>query len=152
MAAVLFTSFYLEAHPYLVPQSASVCVCVCVCVCEFSGLLQRFSMTELFQHEQVAWAEWSSDGWFLNNSVVLNGDCFLYFGTGYSSDCGLVGHPVSGMITCSGNAVYSKQHAVCDTTYVHYKPLARSTWGSAAILRVPGSRPEWAMHRVQHAS
>ena len=33
----------------------------------------------------------SYDGWFVNNTVVLGGGTFSYFGTGYASNCFLVG-------------------------------------------------------------
>lgn len=44
-----------------------------------------------------------TDGWFVNNSVILGGGTFSYFGYGYASDCGLP--PAAGRI--SGNTVYS---------------------------------------------
>lgn len=46
-----------------------------------------------------------TDGYFVNNSVILGGGTASYFGVGYSSDCGLIGHPELGQI--SGNTIYS---------------------------------------------
>ena len=54
----------------------------------------------------MSWGGWpSTDGFFVNNSVILGGETTSYFGLGYSSDCGLIGHPELGQI--SGNTIYS---------------------------------------------
>ena len=52
------------------------------------------------------WA--TSDGWFVNNTVVLGGGSFSYFGAGYPSDCFLVagGQSFPGS-NISGNRVHS---------------------------------------------
>ena len=64
-----------------------------------------------YAYVDVAWGGWpSSDGWFVNNTVVLGGASQSYFGTGYLSDSGLIGHPELGLI--SGNTVHAKDAAV----------------------------------------
>jgi hypothetical protein len=68
------------------------------------------SVGNYYAYVDVAWAGFpASDGWFLNNSVILNGGSGSMFGSGYASGCGLIGRPGVGVIR--GNAVYSKEHA-----------------------------------------
>jgi hypothetical protein len=52
------------------------------------------------------WA--SSDGWFVNNTVIVGGASFSYFGNGYASDCFMVGKPQFADSSVSGNTVLSK--------------------------------------------
>ena len=49
----------------------------------------------------------STDGWFVNNTVVLGGGSFSYFGYGYPSDCFLVGKSKQLASAIYGNAVHS---------------------------------------------
>jgi hypothetical protein len=49
----------------------------------------------------------SSDGWFVNNTVVVGGGTFSYFGSGYPSNCFLVGKPQQ-LGEIYGNAVHSE--------------------------------------------
>lgn len=59
-----------------------------------------------YAYVDVAWGGWPSiDGMFVNNSVILGRWTDSYFGYGYGSDCGLIGHPELGQI--GANAVYA---------------------------------------------
>lgn len=60
-----------------------------------------------YAYIDVAWGGTaSSDGWFVNNTVVLGGGTYSYFGAGYPSDCFLVGKPQLES-AIYGNAVHS---------------------------------------------
>ena len=48
----------------------------------------------------------ASDGWFVNNTVVVGGGTFSYFGYGYTSNCALAGKPRA-TSSIYGNAVHS---------------------------------------------
>lgn len=49
----------------------------------------------------------SADGWFVQNTVLVGGGTFSYFGYGYSSDCFMLGHQQFDSSNISHNAVHS---------------------------------------------
>ena len=91
------------------------------------------SHSNYYAYVNVAWGGWdTSDVWFLNNSVILNVGTSDFWGSGYASDCGLIGRPAVGVIR--GNAVYSKEHATMrvaclnTTTKVCSVPCLLTEW------------------------
>ena len=50
----------------------------------------------------------ATDGWFINNTLVVGGGSFSYFGAGYASNCFLVGKPQLASAVY-GNAVHSSK-------------------------------------------
>jgi hypothetical protein len=81
------------------------------CRVRHSGAHDMRAYDNYYAYVDVAWGGFpSSDGWFVNNSVVLAAGRSDFWGSGYASDCGLVGRPPSfGAI--HGNTVYSREHA-----------------------------------------
>lgn len=94
------------------------------------GAHNMHAVGNYYAYVDVAWGGWpSTDGRFLNNSVILGGETTSYFGIGYASDCGLIGHPESGLI--GGNTVHSK-----DAATMMVSCLNESTKSCSSVCRL----------------